>query len=629
MPDVAPKTPDASHDETREKMGADRVPVSGDGSISAPLGDITPMCYEFHSGSIDAVKDERFHTVLYSVHTSFHGRGLSIPMSFYRDPAIVTIRAILEQDGQNAGDKFPQICEERLEPDVIAVFALVAFHYGALQVRVPGDGEIEQQGFDELLEFISLDDKEEEQWEDLFWRSIRPKTTKIKDSEELKSTFREGQKAVLELARNHVDYLYVGGGIFGASAACHRIQSNSTASVAIVNQSSYPSLESAGCDYKIVSSAQTDPFYTELALKALEAWRSQEPYKQHFKQTGQVFMGAKEPAEKVCENYKRILGQSPTELVNPKDARERYPVLKDANWDDHVEMCTWNKDAGWADGGAVLKAVCEAACERGAKYRVATVEKLLKNDDDVCYGARILENGKTHTIIADNIVLCTGAYTSKLLAESFPDREVQPGKRLKAAGVSMAYYNLDPDAIVDFEKAPVVVKSVGKTPSEFIPPRDDGLFKIVAEQSYTNMQQVGQFRLSVPPEKASLRWNINGDGIPQQLRDNADDAKWELLGKRKVTRFSYETCWDATTPNQDFMICEHPVVKRLHMATGGSFHGFKYMPIVGQLINQSVDGELDDTLAERWAWDGKGSDGACAIYDPAGADLQLIMGSGS
>lgn len=77
------------------------------------------------------------------------------------------------------------------------------------------------------------------------------------------------------------------------------------------------------------------------------------------------------------------------------------------------------------------------------------------------------------------------------------------------------------------------------------------------------------------------------------------------------------------------MICPHPLLENLHLATGGSLHGFKYMPIIGKYINRSVDGILGGIMAERWAWDSKGLGDACAIYAPAEeADLQSIVGNG-
>jgi sarcosine oxidase/L-pipecolate oxidase len=39
------------------------------------------------------------------------------------------------------------------------------------------------------------------------------------------------------------------------------------------------------------------------------------------------------------------------------------------------------------------------------------------------------------------------------------------------------------------------------------------------------------------------------------------------------------------------------------VATGGSFHSFKFLPSIGDFVASMMDGSLPDELAERWAWD--------------------------
>ena len=67
--------------------------------------------------------------------------------------------------------------------------------------------------------------------------------------------------------------------------------------------------------------------------------------------------------------------------------------------------------------------------------------------------------------------------------------------------------------------------------------------------------------------------------------------------------FAYFLFRDAITPNQDFVICAHPHSKNLYIATGGSFHGWKFFPILGKYVVQMLEGELPPTLAKIWAWD--------------------------
>jgi sarcosine oxidase/L-pipecolate oxidase len=64
---------------------------------------------------------------------------------------------------------------------------------------------------------------------------------------------------------------------------------------------------------------------------------------------------------------------------------------------------------------------------------------------------------------------------------------------------------------------------------------------------------------------------------------------------------------DAITPTQDPIICEHPHSKGLYLATGGSFHSWKFLPVIGKYVVRMIEGTLDTKLLEAWAWDREGT----------------------
>lgn len=56
------------------------------------------------------------------------------------------------------------------------------------------------------------------------------------------------------------------------------------------------------------------------------------------------------------------------------------------------------------------------------------------------------------------------------------------------------------------------------------------------------------------------------------------------------------------TPTKDFLITAHPRIDGIHIATGGSGHGWKFLPIIGDLILDSVEGKLPDELKRKWSF---------------------------
>lgn len=60
---------------------------------------------------------------------------------------------------------------------------------------------------------------------------------------------------------------------------------------------------------------------------------------------------------------------------------------------------------------------------------------------------------------------------------------------------------------------------------------------------------------------------------------------------------------DAFTSSSDFIISPHSAAKGLYVATCGSFHGFKFFPVIGKYVIQMLEGGLSSELESRWAWD--------------------------
>lgn len=65
---------------------------------------------------------------------------------------------------------------------------------------------------------------------------------------------------------------------------------------------------------------------------------------------------------------------------------------------------------------------------------------------------------------------------------------------------------------------------------------------------------------------------------------------------------------DLLTPNQDPVVDYVPGVDGLMVATGGSYHSFKFLPIFGRMVVCRIRGQgnpdsVESTLLRRWRWD--------------------------
>lgn len=166
------------------------------------------------------------------------------------------------------------------------------------------------------------------------------------------------------------------------------------------------------------------------------------------------------------------------------------------------------------------------------------------------------------------VILCTGAHTAWLLAESAPDRpEVQVGDRMVAAAAVMCVHQLPGDQNSKFSSAPVIIQAVGDYPGKFlkklfargarmltcvqyctaecIPPGEKGLIKCTHELSFSHkvLHKPSNTHISVPPSQTTR--NTWPNDVPQGLKDEMAAVIAKLFGSwvQNFEPYTYRMCW--------------------------------------------------------------------------------------
>ncbi|KAK8147721.1 hypothetical protein G3M48_001144 [Beauveria asiatica] len=146
---------------------------------------------------------------------------------------------------------------------------------------------------------------------------------------------------------------------------------------------------------------------------------------------------------------------------------------------------------------------------------------------------------------------------------------------------------------------------------------------VVSEMDVLQFRPHGE-KMSVPFDT----WSATDPHFIKFFEELASTTFRGLYGEEVsgVSIKTYRICWDACTPTKDFLISAHPHYKSLYVATGGSFHGWKFLPVIGEYIASLMQGTLADDYVLQWAWDKASGDGHCsnASYDIAG-DLQEYL----
>jgi sarcosine oxidase/L-pipecolate oxidase len=253
-----------------------------------------------------------------------------------------------------------------------------------------------------------------------------------------------------------------------------------------------------------------------------------------------------------------------------------------------------NLRSGWADaeGGMVwLRKQVEATFRVNFLHDEAI--SLLFSGSEVS-GVK-LKSG--NTLKADLVILATGAWTGKL---------IDLRGRAQATGQVLCYLDLTQAEQERLGKIPVLLNmSTGM----FIMPPHNRILKVARHgYGYSNPvtiphpeQRPGEGNIEVSLPKTLL--DDPNLCVPPEGEEACRKALREMipsLGERPFTKS--RICWYTDTPNGDFLITYHPEYEGLFLATGGSGHGYKFLPIIGERIVDCVEERCPEEFKEKWAW---------------------------
>lgn len=255
---------------------------------------------------------------------------------------------------------------------------------------------------------------------------------------------------------------------------------------------------------------------------------------------------------------------------------------------------TWgyiNRMSGWADAEACMDWLYRrVAATKRVQFVNGTAETLLRSPKDNAHVTGVkLSDSKELT--ADLTILATGAWTPSLIPLS---------GRAVATGQVLAYMDITPAEQAKLANVPTLLNM---STGYFIITPAQGTLKI-ARHAYGYLNPTTSANgtpLSSPvthlthPSTPQLVPHAEQVAMRNALREM---IPWPELHDRpfKSTRL----CWYTDTPDGDFIIDYHPDLKGLFVATGGSGHGFKFLPVVGDKITDCVLGKCPDAFKGKW-----------------------------
>ncbi|TDZ29850.1 L-pipecolate oxidase [Colletotrichum spinosum] len=398
-------------------------------------------------------------------------------------------------------------------------------------------------------------------------------------------------------------YLIIGAGVFGASTALHLIRAEPRAKITLVDRNAYDAATRVAASWdwnKVVRADYADIEYMRLALEAKQSWASDPLWKAYYHESGVYWVSTTDFSRTVQDNYRRLGVDSGLYGLSVEEARREYGGIFEHGDYTGVREVFINKNSGWAEAKEALRATIEEAVRLGVEYVQAEVERLEFDAGGATTGVVTREG---EVLKADKVVLSTGAYTATLLADSAPERtELHAGERFVAAAVTEGFA---PVADERLYVGPVGISGVpparGATNGS-VPHSGDRTLKFWGQTIFRNtLDHANGSRISRPPAEPDYAQR----DVPKALKEDVDFAGKSVYGKSsdEFEVDEYRICWEAVSPSEDFIVSAHSGSGNLYVATIGSFHGWKFLPVLGKYVVQLLQGVLDEKLAAKWAWD--------------------------
>lgn len=392
------------------------------------------------------------------------------------------------------------------------------------------------------------------------------------------------------MARSNENIVIVGAGCFGISTAYHLLQ-RGIINVTILDRSLVlPAPDAASNDInRIVRSSYSDSFYTKLARDAIKSWKNREEWGDTYHESGVVVLGISKTQAYADDAYQNdvALGAKVTPLANGEAIRTAFPPqVPTASFEDSSGYL--NSDSGWANAGQGITMMISKVISLGGKVVPGkSVEKVLRDDSA---GRTIGVQCHDGTVYdASLIIIATGSWTPS----AFPD--ITPGYTSGlSTGQCLAMIQLSEEEAALYKDCPVVLDFASGF--YIFPPTEKGIIKMAMHVAgYTNTKG------GVSTPRTITTDGDHGLLIPksdiQQLRNQLRGVYPGLARKPfSATRM----CWYNDSPDGNWIIGRVPGDPSLMLATAGNGHAYKFLPVIGRLVADVVQGTMEPSVASKF-----------------------------
>jgi glycine/D-amino acid oxidase-like deaminating enzyme len=337
----------------------------------------------------------------------------------------------------------------------------------------------------------------------------------------------------------------------------------------------HPLAASSDISKAIRATYGADEEYTALAERAIELWHGwnkefEEPL---YHEVGVMFLRRRtmEEGDFEYESFKLLESRGHrVERMNPARLRQRFPAWNAELYQDGL----FDAQGGYAESGRVVAQLIERAKSAGVEMREGQQFHHLDEGDKRVQGV-VLRDGAR--IAGDVVIVATGAWTPYVL----------PWTRDFLRSTAHPLFHLQPKEPELFapDCFPMFGADITSTGYYGFPIGREGVVKIGRHGVGRKMSPDSPDRLVNAEEEKNLR----------------DFLSTTFPGLASAPIVSTHMCLYSDTADGDFWIAPDPERTGLIVAAGDSGHGFKFAPVLGEIIADAAEGKSNPLLKKfRW-----------------------------
>jgi sarcosine oxidase len=328
---------------------------------------------------------------------------------------------------------------------------------------------------------------------------------------------------------------------------------------------------SSGGETRVIRATYgTRAVYTSLAARAMELWRDHDQRGQHrlFTKTGALWLFGRDNTFGRASAEGLDAVQLPYQWWTPAEAARRYPQVSMTG----IDSVLYEPEAGYLLARQACEHVVERLVAEGGRFQLAAVDEPVRLEGGDMKRLEFRDGGH---LAADAFVFACGPWLGRM----FPD---VVGANITSTRQEVYYFGVPAgDARFSEGQLPVWIDFTDR-PIYGIPGKSSRGFKVADDTSGPAFDPT--------------------NGSRELTRAGIDAARVVVARRFPVLAdapfISGEVCQYEVSPDSHFIVDQHPGASNVWIAGGGSGHGYKMGPALGELLASAVLGRAPLAVPE-------------------------------